>query len=77
MLAKVPSFERNPSASPDFLAYPVPKACMHVLSTGVLRCLRVAPSALSPKAAQAWDAALPPVLGSRLAGSPAWLGLPQ
>ena len=53
MLAHVPSFGRNPRGSPDFLAYPVPKACMHVLGTGVLRCLGVARSASSPKAAQA------------------------
>ena len=33
MLAHVPSFGRNPRGSPDFLAYPVPKACMHVLGT--------------------------------------------
>ena len=31
MLAHVPSFGRNPRGSTDFLAYPVPKACMHVL----------------------------------------------
>ena len=28
MLAHVPSFGQNPRGSPDFLAYPVPKACM-------------------------------------------------
>ena len=39
MLAHVPSFERNPRGSPDFLAYPVPKACMHVLGTRVARRL--------------------------------------
>ena len=33
MLAHVPSFGRNPRGSPYFLAYPVPKACMHVLGT--------------------------------------------
>ena len=53
MLAHVPSFGQNPRGSPDFLAYPVPKACMHVLGTGVPRCLGVAHSASSPKAAQA------------------------
>ena len=53
MLSHVPSFEQNPGGSPDFLAYPVPKACMHVLGTGVPRCLGVARSASSPKAAQA------------------------
>ena len=71
MLAHVPSFGRNPRGSPDFLAYPVPKACMHVLGTRVPRRLGVARSASSPKAAQA------PVSGSRLAGSLAWHGLPQ
>ena len=35
MLAHVPSFERNLGGSPDFLAYPVPKACMHVFGTRV------------------------------------------
>ena len=35
MLAHVPSFVRNPRGSPDFLAHPVPKACMHVLGTGI------------------------------------------
>ena len=45
MLAHVPSFGRNPRGSPDFLAYAVPKACMHVLGTGVPRCLGVARSA--------------------------------
>ena len=52
MLAHVPSFEQNPRDSPDFLVYPVPKACMHVLGTGVPRCLGVARSASNPKAAQ-------------------------
>ena len=28
MLAHVPFFGWNPRGSPDFLAYPVPKACM-------------------------------------------------
>ena len=53
MLAHVPSFGRKARGSPDFLAYPVPKACMHVLGSGVPRCLGVACSASSPKAAQA------------------------
>ena len=30
-----------------------------------------------PKPRRPWDAALPPVSGSRLAGSPAWQGLPE
>ena len=76
-LAHVPSFGRNPRGSPDFLAYPVPKACMHVLGTGVPRCLGVARSASSPKAAQALGCSLIPGSGSRLAGSPAWHRLPQ
>ena len=46
-------YGRNPRGSPDFLAYPVPKACMHVLGTRVPRCLGVARSTSSPKAAQA------------------------
>ena len=62
MLAHVPSFGRNPRGSPDFLAYPVPKACMHVLGTGVPRCLGVAPSASSPKAAHALGCSLTPGL---------------
>ena len=53
VLAHVPSFGRNPRGSLDFLAHPVPKACMHVLGTGVPRRLSVARSAWSPKAAQA------------------------
>ena len=53
MLAHNPSFWRNPRGSPDFLAYPVAKACMHVLCTVVLRCLGVARSASNCKAAQA------------------------
>ena len=77
MLAHVPSFGRNPRGSPNFLAYPVPKACMHVLGTGVPRRLGVAPSASSPKAAQAFDAVIAPGSGSRFAGSPAWHRLPQ
>ena len=62
MLAHVPSFGRNPRGSPDFLAYPIPKACMHVLGTRVPRCLGVARSALSPKAAQALGCSLTPGL---------------
>ena len=62
MLAHVHSFGRNPRDSPDFLAYPVPKACMHVLGTGVPRCLGVAHSVPSPKAAQALGCSLTPGL---------------
>ena len=62
MLAHVPSFGRNPSGSPDFVAYPVPKACMHVLGTWVPRRLGVARSASSPKAAQALGCILTPGL---------------
>ena len=62
MLAHVPSFGRNPRGSPDFLAYPVPKACMHILGTRVPRRLGVAPSASSPKAAQALGCSLTPGL---------------
>ena len=39
MLAHVPSFGRNASGSPDFLAYPVPKACMHALGTKAAQAL--------------------------------------
>ena len=54
------------------MAYPVPKACQpRGLGTWVPWCLGVARSASSPKAARALDAALPPVSGSRLAGSSA------
>ena len=62
MLAHVPSFGRNPRGSPDFLAYPVLKACMHVRGTGVPRCLGVARSASSLKAAQALGWSLTPSL---------------
>ena len=62
MLAHVCSFRWNPRGSPDFLAYPVPKACMHVLGTGVPRRLGVARSASSPKAAQALGCSLTPGL---------------
>ena len=62
MLAHVPSFGLNPRGSGDFPAYPVPKACMHVLGTGVPRRLGVARSASSPKAAQALGCSLTPGL---------------
>ena len=62
MLALVLSFGQNPRVSLDFLAYSVPKACMHVLGTGVPRRLGVARSALSPKAAQASGCSLTPGL---------------
>ena len=62
MFAYVPSFGRNPRSSLDFLGYPVPKACMHVLGTGVPRRLDVARSASSPKAAQALGCSLTPGL---------------
>ena len=60
MLAHVPSFGRNPRGLPDFLAYPVPKACMHVLYTVVPRRLGVARSASNPKAALALGCSLTP-----------------
>ena len=62
MLAHVPSFGRNGRGSPDFLAYPVPKACMQLLGTRVPRRLGVARSASSPKAAQALGCSLTPGL---------------
>ena len=62
MFAHVPSFGRNPRGSPEFLAYPVPKACMHVLGTGVPRGFGVARSASSPKAALALGCSLTPGL---------------
>ena len=55
MLAHVPSFGRNPRGSPDFLAYPVPKACMHVLGTRVPRRL----VALGTEAARAMQVTRP------------------
>ena len=64
MLAQVPSFGRKPRGSPDFLAYPVPKACMLVLGTGVPRRLGVTRSASSPQAAQALGCSL--TLGLRI-----------
>ena len=63
VLGNVPSFGRNPRGSPDLLAYPVPKACMHALSTGITMFLGVARSASSPKAAQALGCSLTPGLG--------------
>ena len=62
MLAQVFYFGRNPRGSPDFLAYLVPKACMHVLGTWVTRCLAVGRSTSSPKAAQALGCCLIPGL---------------
>ena len=62
MHAHLPSFGRNPRGSPDFLAYPVPKACIHVLGTGVARRLGVARSTSGPKAAQALGCSLTPGL---------------
>ena len=62
MLAHVPSFGQNPRGSPDSLAYPVAKARMHVLGTRVPRCLGVARSASSHKAAQALGCSLTPGL---------------
>ena len=62
MTAHVSSFERNHSGSPDFLVYPDPKACMHVLGTGVLRRFGVTRSASSSKAAQALGCSLTPRL---------------
>ena len=58
MLAHISSFGGDPRGSPDFLAYPVPKACMHALGIGVQRLLGVARSALSPKAAVALGCSL-------------------
>ena len=60
MLVYVPSFGWNPRGSPGFVAYPVPKACMHVLGTRVPRRFGVARSASSPKAAQALGCSLTP-----------------
>ena len=65
MLAHVPSFGRNPRGSPHFLAYPVTKACQRpALGTWVPRCLGVAHSASTPKAAPALDCSLSPGLGT-------------
>ena len=62
MLAHVPSFGRSPRGSADLLAYPVPKACMHLLGTRVPRRFGVARSASNPKAAQALGCSLTPGL---------------
>ena len=62
MVAHFPSYEQNPRGSSDFLAYPFPKACMLVLGTRVPRCLGVAHSASSLKAAQALGCSLTPGL---------------
>ena len=62
MLAHVPSFGGSPRASTDLLAYPILKACMHVLCTGVPRRLGVSRSASSPKAALALGCSLTPGL---------------
>ena len=63
MLALVPSFRRNRRGSTDYLAYPVPKACHWCsLGTWVPRCLVVAISASSLKAAQALGCSLTPRL---------------
>ena len=62
MLAHVTCFGQNPRGSPDFLAYPVPRACMHVLGTGFPRRLGVARSASSPNTAQALGCSLTPGL---------------
>ena len=61
-LRTAPSCERIPRGSPDFLAYPVPKACVHVLGTGIPRRLGVARSASSPTAVQALGCSLTPGL---------------
>ena len=60
MPAHVPSLRRNPSGSPDFLAYPVPNACMHVVGTRVPRRLGVPRSACSLQAALALGCSLYP-----------------
>ena len=62
VLAHVHSFGRDHRGSTDFLAYPVPKDCMHVLDTGVPRYLGVARSASSAKAAQALGCSFTPGL---------------
>ena len=62
VLAHVPSFGRNPRGSPDFLAYPVPKACQQrCFGTWVPWCLGVAHAASSLKAAQALGCSLSPL----------------
>ena len=60
MPAHAPSFGRNPRGSPDLLAYPVPKACMHFFGIEVPRGVGVACSASNPKAAQALECSLTP-----------------
>ena len=55
-----PSLGGTLGGSTDFLVYPVPKACMHVLGTGVPRCFGVARAAWNPKAAQALGCSLTP-----------------
>ena len=63
MLAHVPCFGRNPSASLEFLAYPVCKACQRRgLGTWVATRVGVSHSASSPKAAQALGCTLTPGL---------------
>ena len=63
MLAQVTSIGHHPRGSPDFLAYPIPKACQqHGLGTWAPRCLLFAPSTSSAKAAQALGCSLTPGL---------------
>ena len=62
MLANFRCFGWNPRGSPDFLAYPVLKACMHVPGTRVSRHFGVVRSASRPKAAQALGCSLTPGL---------------
>ena len=62
MLVDLPCSGLNPRGSPDFLAYLVPKACMHVLGTGVPSCLAVAHCASTTKVAQALECSLTPEL---------------
>ena len=63
MLVHVASFRRNPGGTPDFLVYPLPKANQRRgLGTLVHRCLGVAQSASSPKAALALGCILTPGL---------------
>ena len=63
MLAHIPSFRRNPRGALDFLVYPAPKAGpWRRPSTWVARCLGVAHSASSPKAAHAFGCSFTPGL---------------
>ena len=63
VLAHGRCFGRKPRNSTDFVVYPVPKAHRrHCLGTWVLRCLGVAHSASSPKAAQGLGSSLIPGL---------------